>query len=494
MENKRVLFLAASPWDKDRIGFDAEYRKIKQTLRQSNLREKFEFELSLSVKIEDIQQEIIQFKPHVIHFSGHGKDGALAFSNAEENIEWIDIETLRGLFEIIATHVECVVLNACYSETQAEIIAEHIDFVIGMEIKIGDVAAEKFSTGFYTAMFNGDDYETAYKQGKEAIRLAGLENQVDIPKLKIRRKTFVPSHKYDIAMSFASHDAEWTKNFSEYLQKQLNQKVFPVSSPLIYQGTEFETLETAAMLLIIASPNYLEECNENKLDKLKTLSKQKPIFLIETDSYKIPESLKGLSRHKFWIDDEQQGIIALQGAAYTDKANQVADLVAKQLHELKAQHQHQQRTEQQRQQQQKNRESNANSIDAFIFLHSAPEDLNLTTEIAPLLEKNGVDYVLPVERNDNLSASDIRQDIENNILNCDAVLILYDETSLIWVREQLGTCRRLQRKRETPLKIIAVHKNQHKPELNYQLENLQVYLCPPENIQSYLQKFIEALA
>ncbi len=51
MANKRVLFLAASPWDKARVGFDAEYRKIKQALRQANLRDQFDFDLSLAVAL-----------------------------------------------------------------------------------------------------------------------------------------------------------------------------------------------------------------------------------------------------------------------------------------------------------------------------------------------------------------------------------------------------------------------------------------------------------
>ncbi len=34
------------------------------------------------------------------------------------------------LFELFADKIECVVLNACYSEPQAKAIAQQIDYVI----------------------------------------------------------------------------------------------------------------------------------------------------------------------------------------------------------------------------------------------------------------------------------------------------------------------------------------------------------------------------
>jgi hypothetical protein len=43
------------------------------------------------------------------------------------------------------------VLNACYSEIQANAIVQHIDYVIGMSQAIGDTAAIKFAMGFYDA-------------------------------------------------------------------------------------------------------------------------------------------------------------------------------------------------------------------------------------------------------------------------------------------------------------------------------------------------------
>ncbi len=446
----------------------------------------------LAVKVEDIQQEIIQFKPHVIHFSGHGKEGALAFSNSEENVNWVDIEALRGLFEIIATHVECVVLNACYSETQAEIISEYIDYVIGMEIKIGDIAAENFSTGFYTALFNGDDYLTAYEHGKQAIRLAGMDEQVDIPKLKKRRQTFVPNFKHDVFISFADAEKQWAEELTDYLRKQLRQKLETADGFQLYTGNDLQQLEQSASLLVIASPAYCEQY-QNRFAELEKAAKQRPVFLVETDMCNPrPEFLRGFTPHKFWLYDEAAGMMQkITGDSYFAKANELVLAITHQLKELKSQQQHEKAVEEQRQQQQNARDINSD-IDALVFLHSSPEDLSLTAEILPLLKENGIDYMLPLPRSETIKAEEICQDIENNIRKCDAVLIIYRESSPVWIRDQLISCRTLQRERKTPLKIIAVHKAKQ-DDLSCSLKNFQIYDCPPDDVKKYFPHFVEAL-
>jgi hypothetical protein len=68
--------------------------------------------------------------------------------------KFVDAEALAGLFKLFADRVQCVILNACYSEVQAEAIARYIPYVIGMSEAIGDRAAIEFSVGFY------DDHRT----------------------------------------------------------------------------------------------------------------------------------------------------------------------------------------------------------------------------------------------------------------------------------------------------------------------------------------------
>ncbi len=71
--------------------------------------------------------------------------------------------------------MECVLLNACYSEVQAKAIAQHIPYVIGMNQAIGDRAAIEFATSFYDALGAGESVDFAFRLGKNAMQM------VDIP-------------------------------------------------------------------------------------------------------------------------------------------------------------------------------------------------------------------------------------------------------------------------------------------------------------------------
>ena len=78
----------------------------------------------------------------------------------------VEPEILADLFRKFSKKIKCVVLNACYSEKQAEAISKHIDYVIGMRHGISDSAAMAFSIGFYQALGAGEDIEEAFESGK----------------------------------------------------------------------------------------------------------------------------------------------------------------------------------------------------------------------------------------------------------------------------------------------------------------------------------------
>jgi hypothetical protein len=86
----------------------------------------------------------------------------------------IEPDSLAALFEQFTNHVNCVILNACYSEIQANVIAKHIDYVVGMNQAIGDKAAIAFAVGFYQALGAGRTIEEAFKLGCVQIRLQGI--------------------------------------------------------------------------------------------------------------------------------------------------------------------------------------------------------------------------------------------------------------------------------------------------------------------------------
>ncbi len=55
-----------------------------------------------------------------------------------------------------------MLLNACYSEVQADTIVQEIDYVIGMNAAIADKTAIKFAVGFYDGL---GGYDPQYSKG-----------------------------------------------------------------------------------------------------------------------------------------------------------------------------------------------------------------------------------------------------------------------------------------------------------------------------------------
>ncbi|OUL18315.1 hypothetical protein BV372_34290 [Nostoc sp. T09] len=171
---KSILLLAANPKGTSSLRLQEEEREIKERLRLAGYG-KVPVNSTGATRPRDIQQAMLDFKPQIVHFSGHGtgKNG-LVFEDAVGQEKLVSSEALTNLFKLFSKRVECVVLNACYSESQAKAIVQHINYVIGMSQAIGDHAAIEFAVGFYTALGAGESIDFAYELGCNAIHLEGI--------------------------------------------------------------------------------------------------------------------------------------------------------------------------------------------------------------------------------------------------------------------------------------------------------------------------------
>ncbi|MCC5634775.1 CHAT domain-containing protein [Nostoc sp. CHAB 5844] len=176
MVKKRIiLFLAASPKDTPPVGLAKEVNAIQEELQKSEHRNKFDLQQNLAVQVSDIRPQMLKIKPQIVHFSGHGAgdEGLIFFDDKTNQSKTVDAQALAGLFKLFQS-VECVVLNGCYSKIQAEAIAQHVNYVIGMEYAISDEAAIKFARGFYSALGSGESFEAAFEHGRSEIQMADL--------------------------------------------------------------------------------------------------------------------------------------------------------------------------------------------------------------------------------------------------------------------------------------------------------------------------------
>ena len=161
---KTILLLAANPRNTSQLRLDEEVMEIDEGLRRANKREQFKLEQKWAVRTRDFYRAILDTQPQIVHFCGHGAgDDGIVLEDDTGQTAFIQANALSSMFELFATEsVECVLLNACYSEVQAEAISQHIDYVIGMNRTIGDKAAVTFAVAFYDALGAGREVEFAF--------------------------------------------------------------------------------------------------------------------------------------------------------------------------------------------------------------------------------------------------------------------------------------------------------------------------------------------
>lgn len=186
---KRILVLAANPRQTTRLRLDEEVREIEKALERAHKRDQFELVSRWAVTPRELRLAVLEKRPQIVHFCGHGMgEEGLVLPNETGEVQFVSTHALAELFKLFADQVECVLLNACYSEVQAEVIKQHINYVIGMNQPIGDQTAIEFAVGFYDAVGAGKDYEFAFDYARSSILMAGI-NQADIPLLKKKPKS-----------------------------------------------------------------------------------------------------------------------------------------------------------------------------------------------------------------------------------------------------------------------------------------------------------------
>jgi len=168
---RRILVLAANPPGTSQLRLDREVRSIDLALRESPLGEQFELHQRWALRPRDLQRALLDVEPEIVHFSGHGEgEAGIVLEDASGQMQLVGTAALSNLFELCAEHVNCVVLNACYAEVQADAIVQHINYVIGMRQAVLDEVAIAFATGFYRGLGAGQAVKEAFDNGCRTIR------------------------------------------------------------------------------------------------------------------------------------------------------------------------------------------------------------------------------------------------------------------------------------------------------------------------------------
>jgi hypothetical protein len=190
---RTILLLMVNPKGTQQLRLDEEVRRIGRVFRTAQNRDMFQLVVRWAVTDDDLRQALLENQPEIIHFGGHGlgsgggthgrdlgsageDEGAgLIFEDDQGHPRLISGEALARLFALYSDQVKCVLMNACYSKSQADAVVQHIDYVIAMKQAISDAAALKFAVGFYEAITTRNySYDFAFRHGCSAIDLNGI--------------------------------------------------------------------------------------------------------------------------------------------------------------------------------------------------------------------------------------------------------------------------------------------------------------------------------
>jgi CHAT domain-containing protein len=174
-EKIRILVLSSNPWSTGRILVAEETREISKRIQEGPYRDKFEVHHHCAVRPIDLQRLLLTYEPQIVHFSGHGSKGQKILLNGTNGrAQALDQQGLRDIFGFYNNHVRLVLLNACFSKSQARSISEVVDYSIGTARPIGDKASVAFAGAFYRALGFGKSIRDAFKSARAELAVINM--------------------------------------------------------------------------------------------------------------------------------------------------------------------------------------------------------------------------------------------------------------------------------------------------------------------------------
>lgn len=171
-EKIRILVVSSNPWSTGRILVAEEAREISDRIQEGPFRDKFELHDRGAVRQIDLQKLLLQYEPHIVHFSGHGsKSQRILLNGPYSRAQALDQQGLTDVLALYNRHVRLVLLNACFTKAQAQLISDVVDYSIGAARPIGDKVSVAFAGAFYRALAFGKSIRDAFRSAKAELAL-----------------------------------------------------------------------------------------------------------------------------------------------------------------------------------------------------------------------------------------------------------------------------------------------------------------------------------
>jgi hypothetical protein len=182
-----VLYLTANPDRAHSLRVDAEVRQVQDAIRGSAYRDNISLEYRPAADLDSLIEGLNDYRPRVVHFSGHGYEGGIAVDSTKvgkRRVKTVSFELLAKALSATDAPPEIIVLNACKSAGARKAFLPPAKMIVVMRDSVSDLAATAFAAKFYAAVAAGQSVKSAFKQGKVAVEMVSL-NEVDTPDLLV---------------------------------------------------------------------------------------------------------------------------------------------------------------------------------------------------------------------------------------------------------------------------------------------------------------------
>lgn len=186
----RIALLVTNPDRYASLQTGVEARDIQKAIRASKHRDEIDIKAVLAPTFADIIDQLNEYRPTILHFSGHGGAKSLVLDNKEAGQDGgtvVDFEKVAQLLETIPEELDVLFLAACDTLDGAERFLSATKVAIVMADSVDDEGAAKFSEQFYRSLAGGATVQAAMTQAKLLLEHEGVPDG-DLPTLLVQNE------------------------------------------------------------------------------------------------------------------------------------------------------------------------------------------------------------------------------------------------------------------------------------------------------------------
>ncbi|MFK7972706.1 MAG: hypothetical protein AB8F95_20210 [Bacteroidia bacterium] len=173
----KILFVASNPEGTVIFELEKEFLEIRKVFRHK--REQFEVIESFGTSYQDLFNIVREERPDILHIAAPSNNDILVLHGPDNTRNDIPYQFLAAPFSMFTPYVSCVFMNTWCSTDFLEEISHSLGTALGSQNLISDTDSILFSSGFYAALAQGADYESAFNAGKTIL---DQENVRDLQK------------------------------------------------------------------------------------------------------------------------------------------------------------------------------------------------------------------------------------------------------------------------------------------------------------------------